>query len=43
MDQVGREVGQRLAEQQARSALVVLMLHGVKDKDDDVIIIDDFR
>ena len=43
MDQVGREVGQRLAEQQARSTLVVLMLHGEEDKDDDVIIDDDFR
>jgi len=26
MDQVGREVGQRLAEQQAQSTLVFLML-----------------
>ena len=39
MDQVGREVGQRLAEQQAQSTLVFLMLpDGVEDEDDDVTV-----
>lgn len=39
MDQVGREVGQNLAEQQAQTTLVFLMLpDGVEDEDDNVTV-----